>query len=74
MHRKALNDICIYKDRAEAADVLHAMNKKYYPNIALKVVECTKSFYILASVYLDTPPQDEKILCFELKFLFPGTL
>lgn len=49
-------------DRVEAADVLlYVMNKKDYPNIVSKVVKQSKSFDILASVYLDTPLQDQEL-------------
>lgn len=40
-------------DRVEAADVLlYVMNKKDYPNIVSKVVKQSKSFDILAGVYI----------------------
>ena len=83
LHRKALNNmcvcvcVCVYaKKIGKKQQMYYYMwwKKKDYQNIVPRVVKQTKSFNILAGVYLDTLLQDQKLWHFEPLFLLSGAL
>lgn len=62
----------IYTKKIEQKQLTYTWwTKKNYPNIALIVVEHTKSCYILASVYSNTPFQDQTNVMFWIIVLAP---